>query len=98
MHTYAYLSVVDFEWDPAKAASNLRRHGVDFADGATVFHDELGISIPDDSSDEQRSVTIGSDALGRVLVVVYSWRQENIRIISARPANARERRQYEAKR
>ena len=57
--------------------------------------DDLAVTIRDDVSDEKRYVTIGNDALGRVLVVVYTWRGERIRLISARKATSRERRQYE---
>jgi hypothetical protein len=86
------------EWDPRKAATNLTRHGIDFADAAAVLQDELAVTVRDDDHDEQRFVTIGQDALGRVLVVVYSWPGEEPRLISARPATPRERRQYEGKR
>jgi uncharacterized DUF497 family protein len=85
---------VNPEWDPHKAASNLKKHGVDFADAATVFADDLAVTILDDLSDEERYATIGSDALGRVLVVVYTWRGDRVRLISARRATRRERRQY----
>jgi uncharacterized protein len=87
-----------FEWDPEKAASNLAKHGVDFADVIPVFFDEMAITIPDEHGDEERFATIGADALNRVLVVVYTWRSENIRIISARRAVRRERRSYEEQR
>jgi hypothetical protein len=86
---------VAFEWDPKKAASNFKKHGIDFADAATVFGDELGVTIPDPHAAEERFVTIGADALGRLLVVVYVWRGETIRIISARRATRRERKEYE---
>ena len=66
----------DGEWDPRKAAANLKKHGVDFADAATVLHDEQAITVRDDEGDEERYVTIGMDALGNVLVVVYTWRGE----------------------
>jgi uncharacterized DUF497 family protein len=95
MYVCAYTLAVGFEWDPAKAAANLRRHGVDFADAATVFQDEHAITLPDPSSAEQRFITMGVDATGRLLVVVYTWRADRIRIISARPATRRERRNYE---
>ena len=85
----------DVEWDPDKAAANADKHGVDFADAATALHDERAITVRDDSEDEERFVTIGMDALGRVLVVVYAWRDDRPRLISARPATARERRNYE---
>jgi len=86
---------VAYEWDPKKAASNLRKHKVDFADAVTVFEDQFAVTIDDDEPEEQRFVTIGIDALAGVLVVVYTWREHNIRIISARKAGAEERRQYE---
>ena len=80
----------------SEAASNLRKHKVDFADAVTVFEDEFAVTIDDDDEPaEKRFVTIGVDALARVVVVVYTWRGHNIRIISAREAGAEERRQYE---
>jgi uncharacterized DUF497 family protein len=86
---------VEFEWDEPKARRNLRRHGVDFADAATVFGDERALTIADEASDEERYFTIGLDALGRALVVIYTVRSERIRLISARRATRRERTEYE---
>ncbi len=86
---------VEFERDAQKARSNLRKHGVDFADCVSVFFDDLAITINDSSSDEERFITIGADALERILVVVYTWRGERIRIISTRKATRRERKHYE---
>ncbi len=86
---------MDYEWDPKKATSNLRKHGVDFADAAIVFEDVSAVTIDDDDPDEKRFVTIGMDVLARVLVVVYTWRVEKIRIISGRNATPDERREYE---
>ena len=86
---------MNYEWDVSTARSNLRKHGGDFADAATVFTDDAALTIPDDYPDEERFVTIGMDALGRVLVVVYTWRGERIRILSARKADSDERKQYE---
>jgi uncharacterized DUF497 family protein len=77
---------------------NLRKHSVDFADAATVFSDETGLTIPDDYPDEDRFVTIGMDALGRILVVVHTWRGLRIRIISARRATGQERDRYQGER
>jgi uncharacterized DUF497 family protein len=89
---------VELEWDAEKAATNLRSHGVDFADAATVLFDDMAITIMDDSEDdEERHVTLGLDALGRCLVV-YTWRGEKARLISARKATQGERRRYESKR
>ena len=90
-----------FEWDEAsKAGINFRKHGVRMPEAIPVFDDPYAITIADDESDpqEQRFVTMGMGAMGRLLVVVYSWRGESIRIISARPAEAYEREQYEAER
>ena len=70
---------MSYEWDPKKAASNLRKHGLDFADAVTVLEDELALTLDDHYPDEQRFITIGTDALGRVLVVVYAIRGEKIR-------------------
>lgn len=86
---------MEFEWDARKAAGNLKKHGVDFTDAATVLYDDLAVTIPDEHQSEERFVTVGMDARGRILVVVYSWRGESIRIISARKASRSERRQYE---
>lgn len=98
MHDCAYAYVVECEWDGEKASANLRKHGVDFADAATVLHDEMAITIQDDSGQEPRSVTVGASATGAVLVLVYTWRRDRVRLISARPATKRERGQYEEKR
>ena len=91
----AYHWAVESEWDPRKATATLKKHGVDFADAATVLHDDHALTIRDEFSDEERFVTIGVDALGRLLVVVYTWRVECVRIISARKATGREIRRYE---
>ena len=87
----------DGEWDLRKAAANLKKHGVDFADAATVLHDERAITVRDDEGDEEGFVTIGMEALGNVLVVVYAWRGERPRLISARKAKPKEREQYGVK-
>ena len=86
-----------FEWDVKKAEANYKKHGVRFSETLPVFEDEYAITITDDESDpeEQRFVSIGTGAKERVLVVVYSYRDKKIRIISARLAEAHERRQYE---
>ena len=79
---------------PRKAAANLKKHGVDFADAATVLHDEQAITVREDEEGEERYVTVGMDALGSVLVVVYTWRNNKPRLISARNATPQERKQY----
>ena len=82
---------MSFEWDAGKAAENTRKHRVHFADAVSVFDDGSAVTIPDeDSEDEERWVTIGFDAFERLLVVVYTWRGTNIRLISARKATRRE--------
>jgi uncharacterized protein len=86
---------VTFEWDPTKAAANIRKHGVHFADAVSVLEDERAVTVAEDSAGEERWVTLGMDSLSRVLVVVYTWRGEKMRVISARRATARERCQYE---
>lgn len=80
------------EWDPAKARANFRKHGIPFADAALVLEDDAALTIRDSDEHEERWSTIGIDAVGRVLVVVYTWRG---RRISARRATPRERQQYE---
>jgi uncharacterized DUF497 family protein len=88
---------VSFEWDSAKAGTNLRKHGVDFADAVAALEDEAALTLEDASADgERRWITLGMDALGRVLIVIYTWRGDTIRLISARRATAHERKQYEA--
>jgi uncharacterized DUF497 family protein len=87
---------MDFEWDPAKAELNLTDHGVSFADTFAVFEDSSAITIDEPRQEEDRFITLGMDAFGRILVVVYTWRGDNIRIISARRANRTERRNYES--
>ena len=86
---------VGFEWDERKARANLRKHKVDFADAATVFEDDRAVTVSEEHAEEERYVTVGIDALGRVLVVVYAIRGERIRIISARRPTRRERAEYE---
>jgi uncharacterized DUF497 family protein len=84
-----------YEWDPDKAETNLQKHEVAFADTIAVFEDDNALTLPDDNPDEDRFITLGMDTLGRILIVVYTWRGENIRIISARKATRAERKQYQ---
>jgi uncharacterized DUF497 family protein len=86
---------MSYEWDPNKAKSNYKKHRVKFADAVGVFEDENAITIADDHEKEDRFITIGMDFLSRILVVVYTFRDIVIRIISARKATARERKMYE---
>ena len=83
------------QWDPAKATSNFRKHGVRFADAVSALEDERTISVRDETEEEERWITIGTDSLARILVSVYTWRDQHMRLISARPATPRESRQYE---
>ena len=88
-----------FEWDEeSKAGIDFRKHGVRMPEAIPVFDDPCAITIADDASDpgEQRFITLDMGATGHVLVVVYTWRGKNVRIISARPAEAHEREEYEA--
>ena len=86
-----------FSWDELKAAANLKKHGVDFREAATVFYDPLSTTFPDDahSVSERRFVTVGLSALGRLLVVAHTDVNDTIRIISARDATPSERKFYE---
>lgn len=86
---------MDYEWDPEKARSNREKHGISFADAVVVLEDAFALTIPDVHAEEERFITIGEDAFGQVLVVVYTYRSDDIiRIISARTATRRERRVY----
>jgi uncharacterized protein len=85
-----------FEWSAEKQFLNLRKHGIRFADAVSVLEDPYALTISDVIEDEQRFVTMGQDGIGRVLVVVYTYRGDNIRLISAREAQPHERKQYEA--
>jgi len=87
---------VESEWDPAKARANFTKHGVRFADAVTALEDDSALTMRDLSTEgEERWVTMGLDTSGRLLVVVYTWRGERIRLISARQATPHERQQYE---
>jgi uncharacterized DUF497 family protein len=86
---------VSYQWDPAKARANGVKHGVMFADAVGVFEDPRGITLNDPHPDEDRYVPLGVDFLGRILVVCWTWRDEEIRLISARQATRAERREYE---
>jgi uncharacterized protein len=96
------MSQLRFDWDPAKAATNLRKHGVSFDEARTVFEDAEGLIIPDpDHSDgEERFVLIGLSSALRVLVVIHCERSDGdvLRLISARKADLAERASYAAQR
>jgi len=92
---YIYTGDVNFEWDEEKRRQNLRKHSVEFADAVSALEDEEALTSADDDSDEEeRFVTLGADLFGRILVVVYTWRGDSVRLISARKATPRERKQY----
>jgi hypothetical protein len=88
---------MQFEWDRGKGKRNLRKHGVSFDEGVTVFFDPLSATFddPDHSIGEHRLITVGFSSQGRLLVVSHTERGNTIRIISARPATARERKRHE---
>jgi len=88
---------LSFEWDEGKASGNLAKHGVSFSEASTVFADSLSRTIPDPlhSHDEGRFIIVGESSEGHTLVVAHTHRGEVIRIISARKAAPRERRDYE---
>jgi uncharacterized DUF497 family protein len=87
-----------FEWDPQKAESNLRKHGVSFSEGSTVFGDQLAATIEDPSHShfELRFITMGVSSEGRLMVVSHTDTGESVRIISARQATSQERKRYES--
>jgi uncharacterized DUF497 family protein len=86
---------VRFTWDPKKAASNLKKHGVSFVEAASVFADPLAAML-EDALDPERAILIGQSEKGRVLLVVFIEKSEDtIRIISARRATSHERKRYE---
>jgi uncharacterized protein len=88
---------MEFEWTPAKATSNIRKHGVSFEEAAYVFGDPLALTFadPDHSIGEERLLTYGRSAMGRLLVVSHVERDGRVRIISAREATKHEHKIYE---
>ena len=86
-----------FEWDAAKARLNLSKHSVSFEEASTAFGDRRAITIPDPLHylAEERFVTIGVSETGKIPVVVATERGDSLRLISARPASKREKKQYE---
>lgn len=86
-----------FQYDPSKAASNLKKHRISFADAEGVFYDPLAIhELDPDSEDEERFVAVGMGSASTILVVVYTLRGEEIRLISARRATRHEVKIYES--
>jgi len=89
---------MEFEWDPEKAKKNYKKHGVHFEEASTVFYDALSATFDDHdhSIREHRLITVGFSSIGRLLVVSHTERGKTIRIISTRPATARERTRHES--
>ncbi|HEX9193851.1 MAG TPA: BrnT family toxin [Burkholderiales bacterium] len=84
------------DFDPKKDAANVKKHGVSLSEGDGVLNDPLAITVEDDSAEgERRFVTIGMNVFGSLMVVVHSPRGEEVRIISVRKADPKERRNYE---
>ena len=97
MHTCAYTEPVrEYRVGPAQGGDESAQAWYRFADAATVLHDEHALTVRDDHAGEERFVSLGMDALGRLLVVVFTWRGDAARLISARKATRRERAEYEA--
>lgn len=96
VYTCAYM---EYEWHPGKAEANFAKHGVRFSDAIFALEDNFALTMRDPfSEDEERWITLGLDAQSTLMVLIYTWRGRNIRLISARPASPRERRQYEEQR
>ena len=88
---------MNFEFDPKKALANLQKHGISLAEVEPVFYDDFALTHEDqDTAGEARFVTVGMDALGRIVTVCWTQRDENIRLISARTATSTERKSYES--
>ena len=80
---------MEIEWDPAKAVSNIKKHGIHFSDVEPAFYDMHALSMPDPFSvGEERFLLVGTDAVGRILAVSFTYRGETVRLISARRATA----------
>ena len=88
---------MSFEWDPAKASANVKKHGITFDEAATVFLDPMALSgpDPDHSSVESRYISFGVSSLGHLLAVSHAYRSGGIRLISARRVTRTERKLYE---
>jgi len=91
-----YIQPMDITLDPAKAESNYRDHRIRLSDAEIVLYDPMALTIEDhDIEGETRYATVGSDSIGRTILVVYTHREDEIRIISARRATPTERKRYE---
>ena len=89
-------TIMKILWDPKKAESNFRKHKIRFSDAESVLFDPMALTVEDQIIDqEKRFLSVGADAIGRILLVVYAYHGDTIRIISARKATSRERKYYE---
>jgi uncharacterized DUF497 family protein len=89
--------MMSIHFDPVKAASNLQKHGVHFAEAEIVLQDQMALTIEDpDSAGEQRWITMGTDSMERILLVVYTYRTDQIRVFSVSKASRQEREKYHA--
>jgi uncharacterized DUF497 family protein len=87
---------MEMRWDPQKAETNFRKHKIRLSDAESVLFDPMTLTIEDQIIDrEQRYLSVGSDALGRILVIVYAFHRDTIRLNSARKATPKERKYYE---
>ena len=86
--------MLQYEWDPHKAQANFSKHKIAFADAVSAFGDDYAITIGDEHPNENRYILLGKDAQNRILVVIYTYRDERIRIISARKATQTEINEY----
>jgi len=92
-----HIAAMNLEFDAAKAAANPEKHCVSFAHAEQALRDISAVTIEDpDAAEEQRFITLGMDALGRVLAVIHTQRGERTRLISARKASPKETKQYHA--
>ena len=90
---------MEYQWDQEKSDLNWKKHEVDFADAIGVFEDDWALTLKEEIlQGEQRFATVGMDFVGRTIVVVFTYRGDDIRIISARPATKTERRTYNERR
>jgi uncharacterized DUF497 family protein len=87
---------MNITWDPNTAEINFKKHGIRFSEPEMALYDSFSMTLEEHIvANEQRYVTIGTDAVGRIVAVVYSYRSDTIRLISARKETRRERKQYE---
>jgi len=92
--TNVHTMTMNYQWDREKAGQNFRKHGIHFADAVSVFSDDFAVTIEVEGYAEARWIRMGLDHFGRILVVVYTWRDSEVRLISARKAMPGERKQY----